>query len=68
MKVNYMAMVAAVSLMGSGALVTSCSQPTTDAPAETDGAADPCGAAADPCGAAADPCGAKEDPCGASAP
>ncbi len=50
MKVNYMAMVAAVSLLGSGAMVTSCAQPSTDAPAEADGA-DPCGAAADPCGA-----------------
>ncbi len=76
MKIKYLAMVATVSLLGVGGLVTGCAETASDTPSVESPAADPCGAAADPCaakkedpcGAAADPCAAKkEDPCGAAA-
>ncbi|MGF1602377.1 MAG: hypothetical protein ACFCU8_10230 [Thermosynechococcaceae cyanobacterium] len=70
MKVNYLAMVAAVSILGVGGLITSCSEtpsetPAADTTASPEAQTDPCAAKTDPCAAKTDPCAAKTDPCAA---
>ena len=70
MKVNYLAAVAAASVLSVGVL-TGCggganpcaADPCAATEQVAPCAADPCAAAEDPC--AADPCAAAEDPCAA---
>ncbi|MBW4623689.1 MAG: redoxin domain-containing protein [Cyanosarcina radialis HA8281-LM2] len=71
MKIRYFSLLAIVSLLSLGAVV-SCSNPNTantntSTNVATEAQANPCAAKTNPCAAKANPCAAKNNPCAAKA-